>query len=133
MPITRYSDSMNPPLPSDPDSQDAARGAALAWLALIDDEKYVESWDEAASLFKSRISRDQWVDAIRSMQAPIGKVRSRSFSGADFHTTLPGAPDGKYVVIRYRASFEHKEDAVEIVTPMLDQNDIWRVSGYFIR
>ena len=124
---------MNPPLPSDPDSQDAAQGAALAWLALIDDEKYVESWDEAASVFKSRISRDQWVDAIRSMQAPIGKVRSRSFSGADFHTTLPGAPDGKYVVIRYRASFEHKDDAVEIVTPMLDQNDIWRVSGYFIR
>ena len=67
---------MNPPLPSDPDSQDAAQGAASAWLALIDDEKYVESWDEAASLFKSRISRDQWVDAIRSMQAPIGKVRS---------------------------------------------------------
>ena len=33
---------MNPPLPSDADSQDAAQEAALAWLTLINDEKYVE-------------------------------------------------------------------------------------------
>ena len=63
----------------------------------------------------------------------MGKVRSRSLSEAVHETTLPGAPDGKYVVIRYSTCFEHKENAIETVTPMLDQDGIWRVSGYFVQ
>ena len=35
--------------------------------------------------------------------------------------------------IRYRTAFEHKAEAVETVTPMLDRDGLWRVSGYFIR
>lgn len=124
---------MNAPIASDPDFKDAALAAASAWLALIDDEKYRESWEQAASLFRSRISRDRWVDAVRSAQARFGKIRSRSFMEAAYEAELPGAPDGQYVVIRYRAAFEHKEHAVETVTPTLDQDGIWRVSGYFIQ
>lgn len=121
------------PLASDPDSKAAARKSALAWLILIDSERYSESWDQAASLFKSKVSRAQWVSAIRSARGPFGSIQSRSFLGAVYKTKLPGAPNGKYVVIRYRASFENKEDAVETLTPMLDQDGIWRASGYFIR
>ena len=124
---------MTAPVAGGPDSQDAAPEAALAWLALIDDGEHKESWEKAASLFKNRISRDRWMDAVRSARAPFGKVRSRSFLGTAYETEFPGAPDGKYVVIRYRAAFEHKENAVETVTPMLEQDGIWRVSGYFIR
>jgi len=45
----------------------------------------------------------------------------------------PGAPDGEYVVIQYDSSFENKTEAVETVTPMLDPDGVWRVSGYYIR
>lgn len=69
----------------------------------------------------------------RSTQAPVGKVRSRSFLGAVYETEIPGAPDGKYIVIRYRATVEHKESTVETVTPMLEKDGMWRVLGYFIR
>ena len=124
---------MNAPAADGPDWQDAARKAALAWLALIDDGKYRESWEQAAFLFKSKISRHCWVDTVRSTLVPLGKVRSRSFLGAVYETELPGAPDGRYVVIRYQAVFEHRESAVETVTPMLEHDGIWRVSGYFIR
>jgi hypothetical protein len=48
-------------------------------------------------------------------------------------TTMPGAPDGEYVVIQYQTTFEHKNSAVETVTPMLDNDGQWRVSGYYIR
>ena len=124
---------MNAPAAGGPDWQYEARKAALAWLALIDDGEYGESWEQAAFLFKSRISRDRWVDAVRSTQTSFGKVRSRSFSRATYETELPGAPDGKYVVIRCRVAFDHKENAVETVTLMLEQDGIWLVSGYFIR
>jgi len=46
---------------------------------------------------------------------------------------LPGAPDGQYVLIQFNASFEQKAHAVETVTPMLERDGTWKVSGYFIR
>jgi len=46
---------------------------------------------------------------------------------------VPGAPDGEYVVIRFSTSFEKKQSAIESITPMLDSDGVWRVSGYFIK
>ena len=42
---------------------------------------------------------------------------------------MPGAPDGEYVVIQYRAAFANKAEAVETVTPMLDKGGTWRCPG----
>lgn len=124
---------MSAPLAGDADAKAAARKAALEWLALVDSEQYSESWTEAASLFRGKVSRSQWASAARSVRGPLGAMESRSFLGAVYKTELPGAPDGKYVVIQYQSSFEKKADAVETVTPLLDNDGRWRVSGYFIR
>jgi ribosomal protein S17E len=48
-------------------------------------------------------------------------------------SSLPGAPDGKYVVMSFKTSFEHKKSAVETVTFMLDKNGKWSAAGYFIK
>ena len=50
-----------------------------------------------------------------------------------YATSLPGAPDGEYVVIQYKTSFVNKKDAIETITPMLDKDGKWRVSGYYIK
>jgi hypothetical protein len=47
--------------------------------------------------------------------------------------TLPGAPDGEYVVIQYQTAFQNKKSAIETVTPMLDKDGHWRVAGYYIK
>jgi hypothetical protein len=44
-----------------------------------------------------------------------------------------GAHDGKYVVIQLDTVFAGKSSAVETVTPMLDPDGIWRVSGYYVK
>ncbi|HLN93758.1 MAG TPA: DUF4019 domain-containing protein [Thermoanaerobaculia bacterium] len=110
-----------------------ARGAAVAWLALTDSEKYGQSWDEAASLFKAAVPRADWERAVKGARAPLGAVRSRKIRSATFSRTLPGAPDGEYVVIQFDTQFEHKAAAVETVTPMREKDGSWRVSGYFIK
>ncbi len=48
-------------------------------------------------------------------------------------TSMPGAPDGEYVIIQFESSFANKKSAVETVTPMKDENGVWRVSGYYIK
>lgn len=110
-----------------------AEQSANAWLALVDSGKYAESWDGAAQFFKAAVTREQWQGMLRSTRAPLGRLVSRTVKSATFTKTLPGAPDGQYVVIQYDTSFEHRQSAVETVTPMLDKDGQWRVSGYFIK
>ena len=37
------------------------------------------------------------------------------------------------MIIQFATSFEHKKEAVETITPMLDADGSWRVAGYFIK
>jgi hypothetical protein len=110
-----------------------ARKSAESWLALVDQGKYGESWDAAAKLFQGAVSRDKWKEAIAGVRGPLGKLVSRRLKSAEAKTALPGAPDGKYVVIQFNTSFENKKAAVETVTPMQEPDGSWRVSGYFIK
>ena len=114
------------------DKTRAADQAAGKWLALVDARDYDEAWRRAASLFKLQVGIEQWRDAVSAARAPLGSMISRKLVAANYATSLPGAPDGEYVVLQYRSEFEHKKSAIETVTPMLD-NGSWRVSGYYIR
>jgi hypothetical protein len=112
---------------------DAATAAAQSWLGLVDAAKYDESWSAAATPFKSAMSDEKWSGAVSSARSPLGKVLSRHLKSTAAKTSLPGAPDGKYVVIQFSTTFEKKAAAVETVTPMQEPDGAWRVSGYFIR
>lgn len=110
-----------------------AQGSSHSWLALVDSGRYADSWQESSHLFKAHVTREQWQSALHASRGPLGKMLSRKLKSATYTKTLPGAPDGEYVVIQYESSFEHKQSAVETVTPMLDKDGKWRVSGYYIK
>ena len=111
----------------------SSKKSAESWLAVVDKSDYAVSYDEAASLFKLAITKEDWLQKIRAARGPLGTVVSRKLKGAQYKTSLPGAPDGEYVVIQYDTSFENKRSAVETITPTRDKDAQWRVSGYFIR
>lgn len=111
----------------------AAQSAALTWLGLVDAGSYAQSWSSASSLFRERVSESQWQSAAASTRAPLGALKSRTLRSATFKSTLPGAPDGQYVVLQFDSSFEHKASVVETITPVLDTDGKWHVSGYYIR
>lgn len=107
--------------------------AAEGWLKLVDEGKFAESWKESAEYFKGAVKQDQWEQSIQSVRIPLGAVISRRLKTKNFATSLPGAPDGEYVVIQFATSFENKTSAVETITPMMDKDGQWRVSGYYIK
>lgn len=115
------------------DAERAALAAAKAWLQLVDEGNYTESWNEASEYFKRAISKEQWEQTVQAVREPLGKTVSRQLKSKQYATTLPGAPDGEYVVIQFDSSFTNKKIAVETVTPMLDKDGKWRVSGYYIK
>ena len=113
--------------------EDLAQAAAESWLKLSDAADGAATWEQAAKLFKGVVTKEQWTQALAGVRPPLGKVVSRKLTSRQYSEKLPGAPDGKYVVIQYETVFEKKPSAVETITPMLDPDGVWRVSGYLIR
>lgn len=107
--------------------------ASGAWLSLVDEGNYNESWNQAAGSFKAAVTKEQWQNTVRAVRVPLGKVVARKLKSKQYTKTLPGLPDGEYVVIQYETMFEKKQSAIETVTPLLDKDGKWRVSGYYIK
>jgi hypothetical protein len=130
--VTAFAQDEKPP--EDKESEVAAAIlAAEDWLAVVDSAGWVQSYTDAAQFFKSSVAEDVWIKQIRGVRMPLGRVDSRSLMGSQYAASLPGAPDGEYVVLRFKTTFENKDEAVETVTPMKDPDGQWRVSGYYLR
>lgn len=115
------------------EKEKAAVASAEKWLGIVDQGKYAESWKEAAEFFRNAVTQDQWEQAMQSVRKPLGKLVSRKVKSTSYQTSLPGAPEGQYVVIQFETSFDNQKSAIETVTPMMDKDGKWRVSGYYIK
>jgi hypothetical protein len=111
----------------------SAEAAAQTWLGLVDAGDFAKSWDTSSRYFRNSVPQSQWASQVSAVRGPLGAVKSRRIASAKFARSLPGAPDGEYVVITFSTSFEHKAEATETVTPVKDPDGQWRVSGYFVR
>lgn len=123
----------SPALAQGSEKQTAAITAAQKWLALIDVGQYAKSWHESSAYFRNAVALDNWEQMLNATRRPLGALISRKVRSATHETSMPGAPDGEYVVIQFEASFANKKSAVETVTPMLEKHGDWRVSGYFMK
>jgi hypothetical protein len=106
---------------------------AEKWLALVDEGQYADSWRQAARFFKSNVKQDQWEQSVQAARQPLGKLISRKLSSKVYTKTLPGAPDGEYVVMQFETSFQDKKSALETITCAKEKDGSWRVAGYYIK
>ncbi len=114
------------------DKEKVAVANAEKWLILVDGGKYGQSWKEAAGYFRTAVKQEQWEQMLQGVRKPLGKLLSRKLKSKSYTTSLPGAPDGEYVVVQFETSFENKKSAIETVSPVKDKDGKWRVSGYYI-
>jgi hypothetical protein len=113
--------------------EEEAQKSADQWLALVDSGKFGASWKAAAPYFQRMIPQDKWEVSGRRSRESFGNLISRKLKTAQYTRSVPGAPDGEYVILRYETSFTNKKTAVETITPMKDKDGQWKVSGYFIK
>lgn len=114
------------------EKETAAEAAALEWLSYVDAGEYVTSWSNSGAMFKKQLTPQAWEDAAGNARKPLGAMRSRKVQAAQLATSLPGAPDGEYVVLQFASSFENQASGVETVATVFE-GGAWRVVGYFIR
>ena len=107
--------------------------AAQMWLHEIDSGNYATSWQQASAYFQGAITEKNWTDALNGVRRPLGNLLSRKVAKTTSAKSLPGAPDGNYLVMQFATSFANKKSAVETVTFMREKDGIWRAAGYYIK
>jgi len=117
---------------SNPEAEKAGATAAERWLGIVDSGEYQTSWDQSASMFQSQVTKTEWSKMLTDGRTPLGSLQSRTLAKTSFKKSLPGAPDGEYVISKFDATFEKKAKAVETVTVTKNQDD-WKIVGYHIK
>lgn len=110
-----------------------ASAAADAWLERIDAGDVEESWARTSSLFRQLVDVEKWRASLDQVNGIFGRPVERYLADTQYRESIPGGPDGHYVVLEYTSRFERKKEAVETVVTALDTDGQWRVGGYFVR
>ena len=114
-------------------AEESIVAAAQSWLGEIDSGDYAKSWKQASSYFQGAVTEKNLTDALNGTRKPLGKLLSRKIVKTQSATSLPGAPDGNYLVMQFDTSFANKKSAVETVTFMREKDGNWRAAGYYIK
>jgi hypothetical protein len=119
-------------IPGESGEERGALEAATRWLALVDKEEYAERWAQASEFFRTSIEREEWERMVREARMPLAALRQREMIDSRYETSLPGIPDGEYVVMRFRCLY-FKRLAIETLTVSREEGGVWKVCGYYIR
>ncbi|WP_249975416.1 DUF4019 domain-containing protein [Vreelandella olivaria] len=113
-------------------SVQAAEAAALAWLEAIDNGEYEQAWEASSPLLQRPLSPSMLRRTIALARQELGPVQSRQRVSVNRQRSMPGAPDGDYIVFTFHTRFENKARAIETITPHFEAGT-WRVSGYYVQ
>ena len=126
------------PQPADPGvdphvaEEQAAERQALGFLGYLDHGRFADSYAYTGMLIRSQLDREAFASQVEKARAGTGVVQSRELIDAGYTTTVPGAPEGQYVVLHYHSSFANRPDTVETLT-LAFAKGYWRVSGWYIK
>jgi hypothetical protein len=107
--------------------------AAEMWLGHVDAGDYAKSWREASAYFQGAVTEKALIASLNGARKPLGPVVSRQLRSVQHTTSVPGAPDGDYVVMQFDTRFENKQAAVETVTFIQEKDGKWKAVGYYIK
>ena len=118
-----------------PDEQksEAAQKASKMFLELVDSGQYEPSWTLSSAYLRKEIPLEQWQQQLSDVRTAAGALLSRELKDQRYNKeTRKGVPEGEYMVFIYNTAFQNKSAATETITLMLEDDQFWRVAGYFI-
>ncbi len=112
---------------------DRAVEAAEDFVSQIDFGRFGESWDEGDYLLQFRTPREEWVRTLAVDRELFGWLIERRLKLTASRGSLPGLPDGTYLIVVFDAVFENKKAAIETVIMVADEWGRWHPAGYALR
>ena len=112
--------------------EELAVASAEQWLKIIDADNYDKGWVYASEYLKNAVTKDFFKQSLQGVRSPLGSMKTRVLDSAQYTTSLPGSPDGEYVVMKYKTEFAKKANAVETLI-FKKEDGHWKVAGYYIK
>jgi DNA-binding CsgD family transcriptional regulator len=106
-----------------------AAARAMAWLALVDQGDWNQSWRAASPTFQNRMSQDAWAARASRMNRPHGPLE-RVQQYAVRSASPAGSEAVGSVLVQYQATASTGARLLETVA-LVPDGDTWRVSAYF--
>lgn len=117
--------------------QDAEISKAAAGVAqLVDTGKVAEVWDGASTVAKAVVTRDDFARQISGDRQKLGAPGERKQLAVTRAAYAAGGevPAGNYINVVYATKFANAAEPVrELISFRLDDDKVWRVSGYSLR
>ncbi len=117
--------------------QDAEMTAAAQRVAqLVDGNQAAVVWDGASAVARKAVTRDQFAGNINADRAKLGALVSRGKPSITRVQYPAGAavPEGIYLNVSFPTRFANNAQPVrELVSFRLDEDKVWRASGYSLR
>lgn len=110
--------------------------AARKVMALVDSGRTDQVWEGASPTIKRLVPRGEFVDQIASDRVRLGAVLSRGSAvvGRERYPAGGRVPQGEYLNVATPTRFAGQAQPVrELVSFRLDEDRVWRVSGYSVR
>ncbi len=110
---------------------DETMKAAEAYLALLDQGKYAESWDAMSAVAHKAIARAGWAENVGKVRTATGKLKGRKLKRLDLRAT--GAAD-RFNQAWFYAEFRAVggETWSELVILTLEKGKDWKIDTYVI-
>ncbi len=117
--------------------QDAEMAKAAAWVVQnVDKNNPAEVWRGASVVAKNVVTEQGFVSQIAQDRKNLGAVQQRQQMSITRAVYPAGGqvPAGNYVNVAYATKFANAAQPVrELVSFHLDDDKVWRVSGYSVR
>lgn len=111
---------------------DASEQAARAWVGLVDQGSYGNSWDAGALALRLVMHRKEWILSLETMRKPLGKPVNRKVADIRLAQDPKGLARGNYMIIIYETDFSSGHTAKEILTLQEINNGNWKVLTYLV-
>lgn len=105
----------------------AAASAAEAFLVMIDESRWADSYAATGAQFRKANTLTVWTDVSKRVRAPLGKVLTRNLVTNEY---VPAPPQG-YQLVKFASTYADGTNQIESVS--LEWEDgAWRVVGIVI-
>ncbi|MDH4027193.1 MAG: DUF4019 domain-containing protein [Desulfuromonadales bacterium] len=81
----------------------------------LDQGQNEESWHAISSLFQAFNDQARWKTRQQVIRASYGPLISREFNNVSDRTTFSLSPEGEYVIVPFRSSYQNKTESIETV------------------
>ncbi|MDQ0086119.1 hypothetical protein J2W35_006500 [Variovorax boronicumulans] len=114
-------------------AQLAAVGAEV--VAQVDSGRLGDLWNAASPVTRQTVPKAQFIEGLAEARKPLGAPSSRMWMmlARQQVGTEKGVMGGQYMSIEYQTSFAKGVIKRELVSFRLDEDKIWRFSGYLVR